>query len=519
MKNNRRYLFRMIIPAMADNVFNRIMKKTIALGPVMVATAAGELPDWDAEIIHEAGSQKQIPRNAEGKINHFALQKERPADAIGLYCGISSTMPRAWQIAKFYQKQRVLTVAGGLHSHYEPLESLKNGIDAVIHGDGEETIKKILIYFQNFPKERNFSKIQNVSCFENEGVGFLKSDFTQNSQKYSAFLDNLPDSDFGLIRDCKIKTYPIGRIRGCGMRCEFCSVKEIARWASPEKLFETIGRLVKVRKAKKFFLVDDRMEEDKKGSMRFFELISKRYGRKLDFTIQIRLEAAQDEELLALLQKAGVRRVCIGYESPIDEELKKMKKGYRSREMLEWTKIYHRYDFLVHAMFIFGYPGIKSPLSAKERLERFKKFIFQSKVDSIQVLKPIPLVGSLLRERLKSANRLLPLVIVPWEKYDGNHICFLPEDMSLKELQEYPTQIMKWFYDSWSFWRIGLRTVAMPFVFLWRGWHFWHRGWWNDIVRFGGSRIFKKWKRQNNEILYVKNIEDFLNKNLSFKNP
>ena len=71
MKNNRRYLFRMIIPAMADNVFNRIMKKTIALGPVMVATAAGELPDWDAEIIHEAGSQKQIPRNAEGKINHF----------------------------------------------------------------------------------------------------------------------------------------------------------------------------------------------------------------------------------------------------------------------------------------------------------------------------------------------------------------------------------------------------------------------------------------------------------------
>lgn len=512
MKNGKRFLFRMVIPAMGDNIFNRMIKKTIALGPVMVATAVSKLPAWDAEIIHEAGAGKRTPRNAEGEISHQTLQKERPADAVGFYCGISSTMPRAWRVAKFYQEQRILTIAGGLHSHYEPLESLKNGMDAIIHGDGEEIIKQILLYFQNFPEEKNFSKIQNVSCFEFEGedTGFRRAALTQNLQKYDAFLDNLPNPDFNLVKDCKIKVYPIGRIRGCGMRCEFCSVKEKARWASPEKLFETVCWLAETKRAKKFFLVDDRMEEDKDGSMRFFELIGKKYGRKLDFTIQIRLEAAEDRKLLALLRDAGVRRVCIGYESPIDKELKRMKKGYRSREMIEWTKIYHRYDFFVHAMFIFGYPGIESPLFAEERMERLKKFIRRSKVDSIQILKPIPLVGSFLRKRLEQEGRLLPLTIVPWEKYGGNHVCFLPKDMNLKELQEYPTKIMKWFYSGWSFWRIGLR-ILIPLDLL-RGWHFWYRGWWNDIIRFGGSRLFKRWKSRNDEILHIKNIEDFLKK-------
>ena len=505
----KRFLFRMVVPAMSDNIFSRLMKKTIALGPVMVATSASKLFDWDVEIIYEAGCRKWIPRDAEGDIDHSTLQAERPADAVGFYGSISSTMPRVWKLAKFYQSQKVLTISGGLHPHYEPFESLKNGIDVIVHSDGEKTIREILLSFQGANRKKDlFIRIAGLSFIQDGEV--ITTAQTPISVGYCSYLECLPHPDFGLIRDCKIKVYPVGRIRGCGMNCEFCSVKEKARWSSQNKLFTTVQWLVETRKAKEFFLVDDRMEEDKEGSKLFFELIREKYGRKLDFTVQVRLGAARDEKFLSLLREAGVQRVCIGYESPIDEELIAMKKGILSAEMIELTQAYHRFGFFVHAMFIFGYPGTINPLSAKERVKRFKKFIRQSKLDSIQVLKAIPIVGSQLRGRLEKEEKLLPLAIVPWDKYDGNYVCFIPDDMSIKELQECPIKIMSWFYHGWSFWRIGLRTIAMPFDYLLRGWHRWYHGWWNDIVRFGGNRIYRQWRQKNRTTIFVKQLESFI---------
>lgn len=501
----RRYLFRIIVPASSYNIFDRVIKKTIALGPVMVATAADKLIDWDVEIIHELGCRKWIKHDKEGSIDHESLQDERPADVVGFYCAISNTMPRVWKVAEFYKSKGVLTIAGGKHVHYEPLESLQKFIDVVLHGDGEKTIKQILISFQ---KEKSFSKIAGISFLKD---GKLVTNPQDSMLKgHDSFLENLPYPDFGLIRDCKIKEYPIGRIRGCGMNCEFCSVKEKARWCSPKKLFEIVQYLVETRNAKHFFLVDDRTEEDKEGSAQFFELIKKKYGRSLYFTVQVRLEAAKDTKFLALMREAGVRGICIGYESPINEELKMMRKGYSSTDMVKWTEIYHSFGFFIHGMFIFGYPGIKTPLSARERMNRFKTFIKQAKLDTIQVLKPIPVVGSELRVRLEREGKLLPQEIVPWGKYDGNHACFVPEDMSVEELQKYPTKIMKWFYHKRSFWRIGLRTLAMPFDYLLRGWNSWYRDFRNDVIKFGGSRVYKKWKQRNDESLFISQIENYI---------
>ena len=33
-----------------------------------------------------------------------------------------------------------------------------------------------------------------------------------------------------------------------------------------------------------------------------------------------------------------------------------MKKGYFSKDLLEWTRTFHKYYFFIHGMFIFGYP-------------------------------------------------------------------------------------------------------------------------------------------------------------------
>ena len=151
-------LFRVIIPAFSEiNIFTRIARKTTALGPIMVATVADKILGWRVEVIDENNYRKG-PRDKNGLPDHRTLQEENPAAVVGLFCGLSSTMERAWQIAEFYRQQGIVTIVGGWHTHYMPVESLKKSIDIVVHGDGEIVIRRILKaierkkHFQKFPE-------------------------------------------------------------------------------------------------------------------------------------------------------------------------------------------------------------------------------------------------------------------------------------------------------------------------------------------------------------------------------
>lgn len=484
-------LFRLIIPAFPEvNIFSRVANRMTALGPVIVATAASKLWGWRVEVIDE-NNCKGAPKDENGFVDHRELQAQSPAKAVGFYCGLSSTIPRVWKLAQFYRAMGTTTIAGSWHTHFAPEEALQQGIDIVVHGDGEMIVRQLLVCISEG------KTVEDVA-----GISFLnsKGKCVTNPAEISdaADLNSLPYTDFGLVRFAKIKIYQIGRIRGCSRKCEFCSVKGKPRWASGQFLFDQVQWLVETRKAREFFIVDDRLEEDREGSLFFFDKIAQKYGKSLDFTVQARLEAAQDQEFLTAMEKAGVRVVCIGYESPIDEELQAMKKGYSSRDMLKLTKMYHQFGFLIHAMFIWGYPSKKVSelsLSTKERAKRFRTFVRNARLDTVQILRAIPLIGSELRTRLEKDNRLFPLEVLPWERYDGNYACFKPKDMSLRELQEVPIKLMKGFYDPMSFVRIALKTLAFPIDYLIRGWDIWYRSWRNDLRKYGGHLVIKQWAK------------------------
>ncbi len=494
-------LLRVIIPAFSEiNIFTRIARKTTALGPIMVATAADKLLGWRVEVIDENNYRKG-PRDKNGLPDHEFLQSENPAAVVGLFCGLSSTMERAWQIAEFYRQQGAVTIAGGWHTHYMPEESLKKSIDIVVHGDGEIVIRRIL---KAIERKKTLSKIPGISFWQNGQIKTIPPEPTLN-------LNNLPFPNFNLLRYARLKIYPIGRIRGCSQNCEFCSVRGKPNWASAEHLFKTVKWLVETRGAREFFIVDDRLEEDRDGSLDFFALISKKYGCDLNFTVQIRLKAAKDTVLLDAMKKAGVRAVCIGYESCIDEELRGMRKGYLSSDMVKWTKIFHSFGFFVHGMFIFGYPLKEKAavISAKERMKCLKVFIRQCRLDTIQVMRPIPLMGTDLRSRMEQEGKLFPLEIVPWSKYDGNYICYQPDNMTLEELQELPIKIMRRFYDPISFIRIALKTIVCPFDYLIRGWERWYRDWRNDITKYGGHLLIKRWLKHYKRQSFLQKLKKF----------
>jgi radical SAM superfamily enzyme YgiQ (UPF0313 family) len=194
--------------------------------------------------------------------------------------------------------------------------------------------------------------------------------------------------------------------------------------------------------------------------------------------------------------------VCIGFESPIPEELAAMNKHVNPDEMVAMTKRYHQAGFLVHGMFIFGYPlppGAKLDLSVKERVRHFRRFIRRGRLDTIQILLPVPLPGTELTERLEAQQRVFPRDVIGWEYYDGNFPLFRPDPpLTAEQMHAALRKIMGRFYRFRHMFGVALNVLIFPAmifsVFNLRvGWHHWHRSWRNALTRFGGWIIFKNW--------------------------
>jgi len=58
----------------------------------------------------------------------------------------------------------------------------------------------------------------------------------------------------------------------------------------------------------------------------------KRNSEEIDMIVQVRSEAAENDELIEAMRYAGVTTLAIGYESPINEELRAMRKGVHGRK-------------------------------------------------------------------------------------------------------------------------------------------------------------------------------------------
>jgi len=510
----QRYRLRMIIPVYpAFNIYSGFADKTTTLGAVTIATAVNKMENWDAEVIDENNLRRYGPRYHAGGADHEFLQTIRPAAVIGLYGGLTSTIPRLYEIARFYKakNKEIVTIAGGQHFVRETIpEALHSGIDYVVLGEGEETVKEL---FQALQNHREVSSVKGIAYLQ-EG----KVVVTAGREPITDF-EKLPLPDFSLVRYARIKVYPVERIRGCGMNCEFCTVKGRPRCARPERLLEQIRFIVETQDARHFFIVDDLFGQQRQETIAFCRMLrdyQRDIGHRLDFSVQIRLDKATDSELLSAMREAGINMVAIGYESPIEEELNAMRKKVRPAEMISLTRLFHRHGFLVHGMFIFGYPlqaGATFTMTADERLKRYRQFIKAARLDTLQVLLPVPLPGTELRERLNREVRIYPLADVGWEYYDGNFPLFQPDAlMTAEDMLRSVRKLMGGFYQFKYMFKVGLNVFSFPAMVFYlhnvrSGWRKWYRHWRNDLIRFGGWFIVKGWAKAYQKESFPQKLE------------
>jgi radical SAM superfamily enzyme YgiQ (UPF0313 family) len=289
------------------------------------------------------------------------------------------------------------------------------------------------------------------------------------------------------------------------MDCEFCTVKGRPRPASPERMLEQFAAVYEKSRGRTFFIVDDLFGQNRRATLRLCRMLrdyQDRVGTRFSITVQIRLDRARDKELLCAMREAGVRALAIGFESPIAEELRAMNKRLDPAEMIGLTRLYRRAGFRIHGMFIFGYPmrdGQHFHMHVDERVRRFRRFIRRARLDTVQVLLPVPLPGTELTRRLRAEGRVYSTECVGLEYYDGNFPLFEPDEpLTPVGMQAGIRRIMGRFYRPQHMLSIAGSIVSFPALVFWlhrlrAGWHGWSRRWWTNVYRTGGWLTLRRW--------------------------
>lgn len=223
-------------------------------------------------------------------------------------------------------------IVGGFQATFYPEETLRAlpHCDAVAIGEGERTIVEIADTLQ---KGENLLSVRGLCIRDNNGY------FYTNPQYQIENIDNIPFPDrrnYGYVRNHG--TIPrMYSSRGCWARCKFCEVpsffvnyKGDRKWRarSPENIIEEIKILKKKFQVNWINFVDDSfMGPGRLGIARYKRLSELLRYDKTNIKWFFSCRATDvTEEMLKTLVPVGLRRLFIGIESCIQDDLERLGK-------------------------------------------------------------------------------------------------------------------------------------------------------------------------------------------------
>jgi radical SAM superfamily enzyme YgiQ (UPF0313 family) len=356
----------------------------------------------------------------------------KEADIIGI-SSITSTAPRAFQIAKRFSSMGIPIIIGGPHSTFLPEESLKYA-DYVVRGEGEETIVELI---EHLEYGRPLNDIKGLSY--REGDAFIHNP----DRPLIHDLDSGPIPDLNVVHNWQKRTViPIATSRGCPFGCKFCSVIQMFgrkyRFKSIDRVIEEI-REVASRKAHIFF-VDDNFAANKERTKELLKRIIAE-DIHIEWSAQVRTDVVRDAELIDLMGKTGCFTVFVGFESINPKTLSLYNKHQKVDDIVECIKTFKKASIGIHGMFVLG--GDTDDI---ETIRSTQKFAKRLGIDSVQFLMLTPLPGTPVFDDLMKQGRLIH---TDWAKYDAHHAVFEPKLMTAFELHTETLKAMANFY-SWE---------------------------------------------------------------------
>jgi anaerobic magnesium-protoporphyrin IX monomethyl ester cyclase len=373
----------------------------------------------------------------------------RDYDVIGITSD-TRRFPGALEIAKSAKQQGCTVVMGGPHPAFVDEDILKEKYaDFTIKGEGELTFPELL----NTVKDGgDLSAVKGISYLENGRV------VRTEPRELVEDLDNLPFparhlidvnayKRFGLKYGGQRSVAVLSTSRGCPNECNFCVSPQMygRRWRArtPESVVAEIEHVYHEYGFRAVAFCDDNFTVSPK---RVKEICSLIIEKKLDiwwWALSTTGILLKNEDMVALMAKAGAKTVYIGVESPDPEALKEFNKNAKADAPAKAVAMLERNGLEVFASFILG--GVNDDIRAIFRTIKFARTL-NSSVAQFSILTPYP--GTVLFNKLKDRLRHKK-----WHLYDGVHLVFRHKNVSFLPME----LLLIWAYV--SFYARGWRAI------------------------------------------------------------
>jgi anaerobic magnesium-protoporphyrin IX monomethyl ester cyclase len=291
----------------------------------------------------------------------------------------------------------VIVCSSDASDHFE--KYLNNGVDYVIKGEGEQTLKELLHALQHR------TPIENI-----QGLAFRKDETVTVTPPRSVIrnLDELPMPAWDLIdvdsyKKIWIKNHGyfslnLATTRGCPYKCNWCAKPLYGNRynsRSPENVVHEIEFLLKTFKPDHFWMCDDIFGLKPGWVNRFSELVRKK-NLRFKFKIQSRVDLLLEENAVKALAACGAETVWLGAESGSQKILDAMDKGTTVEQITQATKLLKQYHIRVAFFLQFGYLG-----ETKKDIDATLAMVLNLLPDEIGISVSYPLPGTKFYDLVK----------------------------------------------------------------------------------------------------------------------
>ena len=265
---------------------------------------------------------------------------------------------------------------GGPHTTIMEEKAFNKEFDFGFVGDGEESWVKFLNAKEN---KINFSEVPGLMYRENGVVKKVKRAHATKD------LDAYPMAAYHLLKmgDYKIGTLK-GRLpftsimtfRGCPWKCIFCASDALDTTRilkrSIKSVVDEMQHIVEKYNVRHFMVLDDVLTLVRKRTVEFCNEI---INRKLNITFEGSTRAnLLDDELVALMKKAGLSRLSFGLET-VDEDMRKtMNKKVPLEAYTQSNALLNKYNVEALNSIMIGLPG-----ETEENVWKTLNFLSKSK--------------------------------------------------------------------------------------------------------------------------------------------
>jgi radical SAM superfamily enzyme YgiQ (UPF0313 family) len=356
-------------------------------------------------------------------LRELAIESLDPQDLVGISAK-TLLIDRAEMLTRRIQRQGAKVVLGGTHTTLVP-DEVEAWADAISVGEAYRTWPQIIRDFDQGTLQSRYSDEEWAPL--DSGVAVLQDRILAQVQEHRNYW-----------------TPYLEITRGCPRSCTFCTAIRVSGRKMRLRPVEEVVEEIERRRLKRFFLTDDNFGLNFRLHPEYMEALFKTLARLplRGWTCQAEQMVADYPDLLDLAREAHLDKFFIGFESVNPGNRRELggKAQGNVEDYRDVTEKIHAHGIGVVGLFVFGFDS-----DTRDTFQATWDFVKTSGLDGVSATILTPYPGTVQRELLLEEGRILPHDT--WEKYDTNHVTYVPAQMTVEELAEAYDWLCKKLYN------------------------------------------------------------------------